>query len=64
MWFKKNEIGNIVSGGPILCQINSDGTPNLTQCYQPSVGDALVVKRTTLSASAGNLALSKAVITR
>lgn len=53
-----------VSGGPILCQFNSNGTPNPNQCYQPNPMDKLVITRTTnsgattLSASVSNLALS------
>lgn len=30
-----------ISGGPVLCQSNDDGSPNPTQCYQPSQGDTL-----------------------
>jgi hypothetical protein len=53
-----------ISGGPILCQSNINGTPNPNQCYQPNTGDALVITRTTapgattLSASISQLALS------
>ncbi len=51
-----------VSGGPILCQANSNGTPNLNYCYQPNPGDELVITRTpnaaTLLASISQLALS------
>ena len=36
-----------ISGGPILCQVNDNDTPNLSQCYQPSSGDTLVITRTT-----------------
>jgi len=32
---------NGVSGGPVVCQSNNDGTPNVNQCYQPSQGDTL-----------------------
>ncbi|MDI1351700.1 MAG: hypothetical protein PSV35_02865 [bacterium] len=38
---------NNISGGPVLCQANSNNTPNLNQCYQPSPGDTLVITRTT-----------------
>lgn len=38
---------NTVSGGPVLCQANSNNTPNLNQCYQPGRGDTLVITRTT-----------------
>ncbi|MBY0544423.1 MAG: C1 family peptidase [Gammaproteobacteria bacterium] len=30
-----------ISGGPILCQSNNNGSPNLSECYQPSPGDTL-----------------------
>lgn len=30
-----------ISGGPVLCQSNSDGTPNPNQCYQPNPQDRL-----------------------
>jgi C1A family cysteine protease len=30
-----------ISGGPIVCQSNSDDTPNPNQCYQPSSADRL-----------------------
>ena len=58
-----------VSGGPIICQSNSNGSANANQCYQPSPGDALVITRTTapgattLSASVSTLALSVTEIT-
>ncbi len=48
---------NTVSGGPLLCQANSNNTPNPNQCYQPDRGDTLVITRiptpgeTTLSTS-------------
>lgn len=32
-----------VSGGPVLCQANPDGTPNANQCYQPSQADRLSI---------------------
>ena len=32
-----------VHTGPILCQSNSNGTPNSNQCYQPSAADSLNV---------------------
>lgn len=32
---------NGISGGPILCQSNSDGSPNPNQCYQPVPEDRL-----------------------
>lgn len=38
---------NNISGGPVLCQTNSNGTPNPNQCYQPGPGDTLVITRTT-----------------
>lgn len=34
---------NGISGGPVLCQSNSDGTPNPNQCYQPSFENALQI---------------------
>lgn len=30
-----------VHNGPILCQSNSNGTPNSNQCYEPSAADSL-----------------------
>ncbi|WP_412755234.1 hypothetical protein [Legionella pneumophila] len=30
-----------ISGGPSLCQANSNGSPNLNLCYQPGAGDSL-----------------------
>ncbi|CAM2944368.1 protein with a bacterial immunoglobulin-like domain [Legionella steigerwaltii] len=30
-----------ISGGPVLCQTNPDGTPNPSQCYQPSLANSL-----------------------
>ena len=38
---------NDITGGPVLCQVNDNDTPNLSQCYQPSSGDTLVITRTT-----------------
>lgn len=38
-----------VHTGPILCQSNSNGTPNPNQCYQPSAADSLNVTLTTPS---------------
>ena len=38
---------NNLSGGPSLCQINSNGGPNANQCYQPDANDVLVITRTT-----------------
>lgn len=38
---------NNLSGGPSLCQTNSNGTPNPNQCYQPNRSDVLVITRTT-----------------
>jgi hypothetical protein len=32
-----------ISGGPSVCQSNSDGTPNPGQCYQPSQADILSI---------------------
>lgn len=32
-----------ISGGPVLCQANPDGTPNPNQCYQPSQANSLNV---------------------
>ncbi|RAP36641.1 hypothetical protein B1207_07500 [Legionella quinlivanii] len=55
---------NNVSGGPVLCQANFNGTPNPNQCYQPSSGDTLVITRiaapdtTTLNAAPSVLGLS------
>lgn len=40
-----------ISGGPILCQVNDNDTPNLSQCYQPSSEDTLVITRTTAPGS-------------
>ncbi len=36
-----------IHGGPALCHANEDGTPNRTQCYQPSEEDQLNVSRAT-----------------
>lgn len=36
-----------ISGGPSLCQVNDNDTPNPSQCYQPSSEDTLVITRTT-----------------
>ncbi len=48
-----------LSGGPILCQANPDGSPNPTECYGPTAGDILAVNVVQeLSASTANLALS------
>lgn len=38
---------NTVTGGPKLCQANSNGTPNSNECYGPSPGDTLTITRTT-----------------
>jgi hypothetical protein len=38
---------NNLFGGPSLCQINPNGTPNPNQCYQPDPNDVLVITRTT-----------------
>ena len=38
---------NNLSGGPSLCQTNSNGTANTNQCYQPDPNDILVITRTT-----------------
>lgn len=34
-----------ISGGPKLCQINSNGQPNPNQCYQPGQADILSVNK-------------------
>ena len=34
---------NGIFGGPVLCQSNQAGSPDLNQCYQPSQGDTLNV---------------------
>jgi hypothetical protein len=51
-----------LSGGPLLCQANPDGTPNSNECYQPSKANSLAITVTQgapiLSASTANLALS------
>ncbi|WP_392536346.1 hypothetical protein [Legionella sp. 227] len=48
-----------LSGGPILCQANPDGTPNSNECYSPSKADSLAITvAQELSASTANLALS------
>jgi hypothetical protein len=51
-----------LSGGPVLCQANANGTPNPNQCYQPNPADRLAINLVTgttfLSASVANLALS------
>ncbi len=39
---------NNLSGGPFLCQMNPNGTPNASQCYQPDPNDMLVITRTTV----------------
>ncbi len=39
-----------VHTGPVLCQANSNGTPNPNQCYQPSAGDSLNITLTNPSA--------------
>ncbi|WP_058533701.1 hypothetical protein [Legionella saoudiensis] len=46
-------------GGPALCQTNSNGTPNLNECFSPSKADSLAITvMQNLSASTTNLALS------
>lgn len=49
-------------GGPILCQANSNGSPNINECYQPSLGDTLAINVLSaapfLTASLADLALS------
>jgi hypothetical protein len=51
-----------LSGGPVLCQANPDGTPNPNECYQPSKANSLAITvvqdAPILSASTANLALS------
>jgi len=51
-----------LSGGPVLCQANLDGSPNPNQCYRPSKADSLnitVAQGTPiLSVSTTSLALS------
>lgn len=32
-----------ISGGPIMCQANGNGTPNLNQCYQPTLENSLAI---------------------
>ena len=53
---------NGLSGGPVLCQANPDGTPNGNLCYQPGERDSLAITvlqgTPILSASTMNLALS------
>lgn len=34
-----------ISSGPVLCQANSDGTPNPNQCYQPSSTNSLNINK-------------------
>ena len=36
---------NGVHGGPVVCQANSDGSPNPNQCYQPSPANSLNITR-------------------
>ncbi|MBI2785765.1 MAG: hypothetical protein HYX60_05440 [Legionella longbeachae] len=36
-----------ILGGPVLCQSNSNGTPNPNQCYRPSQDDELHIVLTT-----------------
>ncbi|KTD38335.1 hypothetical protein Lmor_0340, partial [Legionella moravica] len=38
---------NGVHGGPALCQTNADGSPNSSQCYQPSPGNQLNITLST-----------------
>ncbi|MDR3442013.1 MAG: sialidase family protein [Legionella sp.] len=38
-----------IKKGPVLCQANSDGSPNLNQCYQPEVTKQLQVNKTEVS---------------
>ena len=51
-----------ISGGPILCQTNANGSPNPNQCYQPGPNAILNIKvahtSATLSASVSTLALA------
>lgn len=50
-----------LKGGPVLCQANTDGSPNHNQCYQPSKGHSLSISvQQTLSVSVSNLALAAA----
>src|SRR5690606_30104446 len=41
---------NKIVGGPVLCQANSNGTPNANQCYQPGRADSLNI---TVEATSG-----------
>ncbi|MCL9684672.1 sialidase family protein [Legionella maioricensis] len=42
-----------VRGGPVVCQANADGSPNLNQCYQPSKQEEqLKVSQTTTTQQA------------
>lgn len=34
-----------IRGGPLLCQLNPDNTPNPNQCYQPSQGQTLNITK-------------------
>lgn len=50
-----------INGGPVICQTNTDGTPNPSACYQPSSNNQLKITKldiATISASVSNLALS------
>ncbi|MFT4059780.1 MAG: DUF1566 domain-containing protein [Legionella sp.] len=50
---------NGIIGGPRLCQANSNGSPNLNQCYQPNQVSSLQVKlQPALSLSSNNLVLA------
>lgn len=40
-----------IHGGPLLCQANANGTPNLNQCYQPSQANSLNITQTPATSS-------------
>lgn len=51
------------AGGPVICQTNTNGTPNPNSCYQPSSTNQLNITKldmstATIAASVSNLALS------
>ena len=45
--FDGSLIPKSVLGGPVLCQISPNGTPNANECYQPLQSNSLNITRTT-----------------
>lgn len=53
---------NGIHTGPILCQINSNGTPNPNQCYRPGVNDNLNINLTNIPPNAVRITLTPNII--